>query len=412
LLVKVFSKEESKLKVLHVLEYSRPNISGYSLRSDAIIRHQRKIGISTNQLTSQRYQDFKALKEDVEGVVYQRTQKSTSFLSKIPFINYISHINHLAKRIEKAVLKDKPDIIQTHSPMFNALAAVRVGKKYNIPVTYEVRALWEDAAVDTGKTKEGSIKYRMIKAIEQSAFEKVDAISCICEGLKADIIKRNISENKIFVTPNAVDIENFQPSLERDKELESTLNLTGKKVVAFVGTFFKYEGLAYAIEAMKTIAKTRNDIHLLLVGAGNEFENLKQQVQQAQLENFVTFVGRVPFEQVSRYYSLADVMVFPRESIRLTELVTPLKPLESMAQFKPVIASDIGGHRELISDGETGFLFPADNAAELANKIVEVIDNEILLKKISEQGLAFVREDRNWLNTAKQYLPVYERLAK
>lgn len=229
MLVKVFSKEESKLKVLHVLEYSRPNISGYSLRSDAIIRHQRKIGINTNQLTSQRYQDFKALEEDVEGVVYQRTQKSTSFLSKIPFINYISHINHLAKRIEKAVLKDKPDIIQTHSPMFNALAAVRVGKKYNIPVTYEVRALWEDAAVDTGKTKEGSIKYRMIKAIEQSAFEKVNAISCICEGLKADIIKRNIPENKIFVTPNAVDIDNFQPSLERDKELESTLNLTGKK---------------------------------------------------------------------------------------------------------------------------------------------------------------------------------------
>lgn len=412
MLVKVFSKEESKLKVLHVLEYSRPNISGYSLRSDAIIRHQRKIGINTNQLTSQRYQDFKALEEDVEGVVYQRTQKSTSFLSKIPFINYISHINHLAKRIEKAVLKDKPDIIQTHSPMFNALAAVRVGKKYNIPVTYEVRALWEDAAVDTGKTKEGSIKYRMIKAIEQSAFEKVDAISCICEGLKADIIKRNIPENKVFVTPNAVDIENFQPSFERDKELDSTLNLTGKKVVAFVGTFFKYEGLAYAIEAMKTIVKTRDDIHLLLVGAGNEFENLKQQVQQAQLENFVTFVGRVPFEQVSRYYSLADVMVFPRESIRLTELVTPLKPLESMAQFKPVIASDIGGHRELINDGETGFLFPADNAAELANKIVEVIDNEILLKKISEQGLAFVREDRNWLNTAKQYLPVYERLTK
>ena len=105
-------------------------------------------------------------------------------------------------------------------------------------------------------------------------------------------------------------------------------------------------------------------------------------------------------------------MVFPRESIRLTELVTPLKPLESMAQFKPVIASDIGGHRELINDGETGFLFPADNASELASKIIEVIDNKVLLNKISEQGLLFVRENRNWLNTAKQYLPVYERLTK
>lgn len=400
------------MKVLHVLEYSRPNISGYSLRSDAIIRHQRKIGITTNQLTSQRYQDFKAMEEDVDGVVYLRTEKSTSVLTKIPFINYLLHINHLAKRIEKAVLVDKPDVIQTHSPMFNALAAVKVGKKYNIPVTYEVRALWEDAAVDTGKTTEGSFKYRMIKAIEQSAFEKVDAVSCICAGLKADIIKRNIPESKIFVTPNAVDINNFVPSYQRDSELEQTFNLSGKKVIAFVGTFFKYEGLSYAIEAMKIIAKTRDDIHLLLVGAGNELDNLKQQVNQANLEQSVTFVGRVPFEQVSRYYSLADVMVFPRESIRLTELVTPLKPLESMAQFKPVIASDIGGHRELIADGKTGFLFEADNASALASKIIDVIDDKALLEKVSEQGLVFVREERNWLNTAKQYLPVYERLTQ
>lgn len=405
-------EKETELKVLHVLEYSRPNISGYSLRSDAIIRHQRKIGIITNQLTSQRYQDFKALEEDVDGVVYQRTEKSTSFLTNIPFVNYLLHINHLAKRIEKAILADKPDVIQTHSPMFNALAAVKIGKKYNIPVTYEVRALWEDAAVDTGKTKEGSFKYRMIKAIEQSAFDKADAVSCICQGLKTDLIKRGIPESKIFITPNAVDIENFQPSYQRDSELEQSLNLSGKKVIAFVGTFFKYEGLAYAVEAMNIIAKTRDNIHLLLVGAGNELENLNKQVAEAKLENFVTFVGRVPFEQVSRYYSLADIMVFPRESIRLTELVTPLKPLESMAQFKPVIASDIGGHRELIIDGKTGFLFPADDAKALANKIISVIDDTELLTNVSEQGLSFVRDERNWLNTAKQYLPVYQNLAK
>lgn len=399
------------MKVLHVLEYSRPNISGYSLRSDAIIRHQRQVGIETQQLTSQRYQDFTELQEEVEGVVYERTQASTSILRKIPFINYLHHINHLAKRIEKAVLANKPDVIQTHSPMFNALAAIKVGKKYNIPVTYEVRALWEDAAVDTGKTKEGSIKYKIIKAIEQSAFEKADAVSCICEGLKADLIKRGIPQEKLFITPNAVDIHNFQPLHQRDAELEEKFNLSGKKVIAFIGTFFKYEGLHYAVDAMHEIVKQRDDIHLVLVGAGNELDNLKKQVKEQNLESFVTFVGRVPFTEVSRYYSLADVMVFPRESIRLTELVTPLKPLESMAQYKPVIASDIGGHKELIEDNKTGFLFPADNASALAAKVIEVIDNKALLEEISEQGLTFVREERNWLNTAKQYLPVYERLA-
>lgn len=400
------------MKVLHILEYSRPNISGYSLRSDAIIRHQRELGIETNQLTSQRYQDFQSLVENVDGVIYQRTEKSSSILNKIPFLNYFVYINHLAKRIEQAILAEKPDVIQTHSPMFNALAAIKVAKKYNIPVTYEVRALWEDAAVDTGKTKEGSLKYRMIKAVEQNAFEKVDAVSCICEGLKNDLIKRNIPENKIFVTQNAVDINNFKPSYEPDAELVGLLNLQGKKVLAFIGTFFKYEGLSYAIDSMKIIAQNRNDIHLLLVGAGNETNNLKKQVLDEDLSDLVTFVGRVPFEQVCRYYSLADLMVFPRESIRLTELVTPLKPLESMAQLKPVLASDIGGHRELIEDGKTGFLFKADNAKALANKIMEIIDDEKLLKDVTVQGLKFVREKRNWLNTAKQYLPVYKKLSR
>ena len=116
-------RKETTLKVLHVLEYSLPNISGYSLRSDAIIRHQRKIGIQTSQLTSQRYQDFKALEEDVDGVIYQRTEEYHSIFSKLPFVNYLIYINHLARRIEKAVLADKPDIIQSHSPMFNALAS-------------------------------------------------------------------------------------------------------------------------------------------------------------------------------------------------------------------------------------------------------------------------------------------------
>ena len=398
------------MKILHILEYSRPNISGYSLRSDAIIRHQRQLGLETVQLTSQRYQGFSSLAEDVEGIVYQRTPLSHSLLSKIPFINYLHHINTLAQRIETIVLEAKPDLIQTHSPMFNALAAVKVGKKYNIPVAYEVRALWEDAAVDTGKTQEGSVKYRLIKTIEQTAFQKVNAISCICQGLKNDLIKRGIAEDKIFVTPNAVDINNFQPLYERDAALEEKYHLKGKKVLAFIGTFFKYEGLAYAIEALAIALQHNPALHLLLVGAGNELDNLKAQVKKRQLEKQVTFVGRVPFEQVSRYYSLADVMIFPRESIRLTELVTPLKPLESMAQFKPVIASDIGGHRELINPNETGFLFTADNAQALADVILTVIDDEMLLRRVAEKGLAFVREQRNWLNTAKQYLPVYEKL--
>lgn len=398
------------MKVLHVLEYSPPNISGYSLRSRAILTHQRKCGIETVQMTSQRYQDFTEMQEQVDGFEFYRTKPTQSFFSKIPLLGYISYINHLAKRIEEVFLKERPQIIQAHSPMFNALAAAKVAKKYNVPVTYEVRALWEDAAVDTGKTKQGSLRYKLIKAIEQHAFNTVDRVSCICQGLKNDLELRGIPSSKLFVTPNAVDIEQFKVITETDAALNQQYHLENKKVLAFIGTFFKYEGLAIAIKAMPEIVKARNDIHLLLVGGGNEESSLKALTRSLDLENHVTFIPRVAFEEVPRYYSLADALLFPRESIRLTELVTPLKPLESMAQKKPVFASDIGGHRELIENGKTGILFKPDNPSALANAVLENIDNLPLLQDIADNGLHFVTTVRNWDNTAKQYQLTYQEL--
>jgi glycogen(starch) synthase len=74
----------------------------------------------------------------------------------------------------------------------------------------------------------------------------------------------------------------------------------------------------------------------------------------------------VPHHEVDLYYGLIDILAYPRKAMRLTELVTPLKPLEAMAQGKLVVASNVGGHRELIEDGVTGTLFPAGDPAAIA----------------------------------------------
>ncbi|GGB08835.1 TIGR04063 family PEP-CTERM/XrtA system glycosyltransferase [Agarivorans gilvus] len=398
------------MKVLHVLEYSRPNISGYSSRSDAIIKHQRRAGIDTCQMTSQRYQDFEQELEHADGLDYYRTQSSKSLLSKIPLVSYIDYILHLSRRIEFVVEREQPELIQAHSPMFNGFAASIVARKFNIPVAYEVRALWEDAAVDTGKAKEGGVRYRIIRAVEQMVFKRVNSVSCICEGLRSEVVSRGIDAGKVFVTPNAVDIENFTQSFVKDGQLEQELGLGDKKVLAFIGSFFKYEGLQLAIEACALLKQQRSDIHLLLVGSGNDEPTLKRLVKELNIDEMVTFTGRVSFEHVQRYYSLADVMVFPRESIRLTELVTPLKPLESMAQGIPVIASDIGGHRELIEHNHNGLLFEHGNAEALATTVLDLIDNSNLTEKLISNGLSYVKKTRNWDNTGKVYLPVYQTL--
>jgi glycosyltransferase involved in cell wall biosynthesis len=126
----------------------------------------------------------------------------------------------------------------------------------------------------------------------------------------------------------------------------------------------------------------------------------------------VVFTGRVPHNVVARYYDLVDVLAYPRHSMRLTELVTPLKPLEAMAQGKLFVASDVGGHRELVTHGETGMLFKADDAAALTSALLTLLNDPARWPSLKAQGRYFVESVRNWRNSVARYRPVYESLTK
>jgi glycosyltransferase involved in cell wall biosynthesis len=146
----------------------------------------------------------------------------------------------------------------------------------------------------------------------------------------------------------------FGSPLAPDRAAAQRLGLAGADVVGFIGSFYDYEGLDDLIAAMPLLLDKRPKAHLLLVGGGPMEEALKGQAERSPVRRRIHFIGRVPHEEVDRYYSLIDVLAYPRKAMRLTELVTPLKPLEAMAQRKLVVASNVGGHRELIEDGVTG----------------------------------------------------------
>jgi glycosyltransferase involved in cell wall biosynthesis len=119
----------------------------------------------------------------------------------------------------------------------------------------------------------------------------------------------------------------------------------------------------------------------------------------------------VPHQQVQRYYDLVDVLAYPRHSMRLTELVTPLKPLEAMAQGRLLVASDVGGHKELIRHGETGLLFRAGDAQALARTLLGLLSDPGGWPSLRRAGREFVERERNWAGSVVRYRPVYEKLA-
>jgi len=400
------------MHVLHVLDHSIPLQSGYTFRTRAILKEQRALGLHTTQLTGPKHNQGKPLPpiEQVDGLQFYRCEEAKGFIASLPVIGQWLVIRALTKRLIEVARKERPDIIHAHSPALNGVAAIRAGRVLGIPVVYEVRGFWEDAAVSHGTSSEGGMRYRLTRAMETWVLKRAAAVTCICEGIRQDLIQRGIASEKITIIPNAVDASRFQPIGERNADIERKLNLTGKKVIAFIGSFYAYEGLDLLVTAMPRLLSVRPDIRLLLVGGGQVTEAIKQQIAQLALQDWVIMTGRVPYEDVEAYYSVTDVLVYPRKSMRLTELVTPLKPLEAMAQKSLFLASDVGGHRELVRDGITGTLFKADDLDDLVRKLLALLEQEDRWPAIRDAGRDFVENERNWVNSVANLKPVYESL--
>ncbi len=291
------------------------------------------------------------------------------------------------------------------------MAAIRAGRRHRLPVVYEVRALWEDAAASHSGGGEGGLRYRMTRAIESRALRRADAVTTICEGLRQEMIGRGVPAGKITVIPNAVDRGAFAGAGAPDPALAARLGLAGKTVLAFFGSFYSYEGLHLLLQAAPEL-RQRAPIAILLVGGGTEEARLRDLAQRLDLGETVVFAGRVPHEEVPRYYDLADLFVFPRLSLRLTELVTPLKPLEAMAQERIVVASAVGGHRELIRDRHTGYLFAPDDPRLLAEGVLAALDDRASWPRIRANATAFVDSERNWRQSVARYADIYARLLR
>ena len=400
------------MKILHILDHSTPLQSGYTFRTLGILRAQQARGWQTAHMTTPRHTADGPNPETSANLTFYRTQRRRTLASKIPFINLFDEMKATQQRLTEVVELEKPDILHAHSPVLNLLPTLKAGQRYNIPVTYEIRAFWEDADVGNGTGREGSLRYRATRHLETQGLKKVDAIFTICEGLKADLIKRGFAAEKITVIPNAIIADDFTVSDQKPTSLLEKYQLHGKTVIGFLGSFYHYEGLDLLIDAMAQLKSQGDDQHrLLLVGGGYEERALRAQTERLDLSDSITFTGRVPHTKISDYYSLVDLLAYPRRSMRLTDLVTPLKPLEAMAMKKITIASNVGGHRELIDDGQTGFLFEADNVNALVGAIERAQSHSKDWPQMKEAGRIFVETERSWARSAENYQAVYDRLA-
>lgn len=397
------------MRVLHIFDHSLPLQSGYVSRSLGIIAAQRARGWETIHLTTPRNHASPAGREFIDGLTFHR---SGPVKTPAPVLREILEMQVTKRALERLVRAERPDVLHAHSPVLNSLPAISVGKRLGIPVVYEIRALWEDAAVDLGHARTGSVRYRASRSLETHAMSRVDRVAVLCKPLRDEIVGRGIASERVTVIPNAVDPSFLSAPRPASAALKAKIGIADQSVIGFIGSFYAYEGLDLLLHAVPMLAKRNPNFVVLLVGGGPEDERLRHIVRNTGIEQFVRFTGRVHHEEVKQYYDLVDVCVFPRHRMRLTDLVTPLKPLEAMAREKPIVASDVGGHRELIADGETGFLFPADDSEALVESLAHALANPEEARLVAAAGRKHVGENLTWDVVAKAYETIYEGLVR
>jgi len=398
------------MKILHILDHSVPLQSGYAFRSRNILRSQRKAGLHPVALTSPKHEaSWKRPVPPVEwfdGIGYYRSGPVRGM--RTPGLDAWAVIQKLRSGIAEQLRRDRPDIVHAHSPVLNAVAALMEARRLGgLPVVYEIRAFWEDAAADLGTYAEGSARYRLVRALETTVCRLVDRVVTICDGLKRDLQARGVSPEKIQVVPNAVDPEEFSlPAASVGGN--GRFGRPGTTTLAFIGSFYHYEGLDLLIEAFGRLVLQHRDLRLLLVGGGPMEAHLRDLADRRGLSGSVVFTGRISHAEVAQAYAAADLLVYPRKAMRLTELVTPLKPLEAMAMGKPVAASAVGGHRELIRHGETGLLFQPDSVESLVGAMGALVASAPLREGLGRRGQSWVMAERTWDANGGRYKALYE----
>jgi glycosyltransferase involved in cell wall biosynthesis len=409
-------RDVTRGRILHILSASLPyRQAGYTVRTQSVARCQIEAGLDPHFATRAGFPRTEgvhgaSLDEMVDGIPYHRL--APDFTE--PWLED-RLITESARAAVPLVERLRPAALQPASNHVHAQIALAIAAPLGIPVVYEVRGFLEETwASNPGLDEAEALRtdrYVMSKAAETRAMLASNAVVTLSETMRADIVARGYPAENVVVVPNAVDVDRFQPR-PRDQSLARSLGIgPSDPVLGYISSFSPYEGIRFLLEAAAQLRADHPGLRVLLVGDGKDRSALVQAGRRLGLDDGTLIMpGRVPHDQVLQYYSLIDVFVVPRTGDRVSRLVTPLKPFEAMAMERAVVVSDVPALREIVTPGETGATFHAEDSGDLAATLGRLLDDPRLRQRLGRQARAWVVESRTWTQNGRRYRELYERL--
>lgn len=400
----------TNLNVLHVLYTYFPDVTGSTIRSEGLLTGLKSQGVSVTAVTSPFQRGLSQNKvEVINDIEIHRTFDDTfgfgiSEVESSIFVRIkkLFSVFYFAKQIEQIGRKKNVTILHAHSMFYCAFASYLAAKRLNVPLVYEFRSLWEERFNKGGPIN--LVKAKLIKFMETIALKSADEVVVINEGLKSEVIKRGISQDKIVVVPNAVAQSIID--LSKTSKVPSKINVFG-----YVGNYSEIEGLNLLIEAFK-LAFPKNqyiDKKLVFYGRG-PYESELESIIAKSMDNRISNLGSFARGDIYNVYADIDCIVNPRKGLKICELVTPLKPLEAMAFKKLLIGSNCKGIVEVTGGKANAIYFEVDKLDSLVSKLKTTINNNY--REVICNAHLYVHQERTWHSVSNIYTLLYSKLFK
>ena len=389
------------------------NSNGYSTRTRGVAAGLRESGRDVTVVARAGYpwdtssDTAKPVEErtvgEVDGVEYVHIPGANLNTSAID-----RYVLDAADAFVREARLQRPSVIHSASNFRTALPALIAARRLGVPFVYEVRGLWEITEAAEKPGWEMTDRYRVTAGLETRVANEADAVLVITTQIADELERRGVDRAKMVLATNAVDPAQFVP-LPRDEVFAASKKIrTDVPVIGFAGSIVGYEGLDTLQHASAILTDRGVDHQVVIAGSGAAAEPLKKQRDQYKLKK-ITFLGRLPMEMVPRLLSTFDIVPLPRVSSAVTEMVSPLKPLEAFASAKAVVLSDVAPHRDLAGpEQQRGLLFAAGDASALADQLERLIRDPDLRADLGRTARLWTLDERTWERLGRAMAGAYD----